>query len=184
MRTIFIFILTLMGVMPFCIVCPQEAQSETLVFNQVSHDKHVSKSIIPSLQTKFKYAYELHKDIFHSYVNNVMTTLGLIIIAIGWIFTSEQARLFLTENRIAFYISVFLIASIMLLHLFVSWQYHKASEINKELLVNLDYLGIEYYTDYTIKTSQFIWNCSMNTGFFLGLIFMFLSIRHKPRASS
>ena len=49
---------------------------------------------------RFELFYDALKDEYKSYVEDVVKSLGVLIIAIGWIMTSEGTRTFLAGSKV------------------------------------------------------------------------------------
>lgn len=63
----------------------------------------------------FLFLFEILKKLNASYVGNTMATLGFILLAIGWIVTSDKARIFLSSSKIVKFGSIGVIIVIALI---------------------------------------------------------------------
>lgn len=96
-------------------------------------------------EDKFKLQYESLQDTFKGYVENVMKTLASIVVAIGWILTSDKSRDFLSMQRTAYVWVLVAIIVMSILHAVVSVNYYFRSQKKIALLEDLDYVERAYY---------------------------------------
>ena len=105
---------------------------------------------------KFRLAYDALMETFKAYVSIVVQTAGFILLAIGWVLTSDKARSYLGANHLARRIALGAIVVIAAIHLGVSWGYYKLSEKFVVLLDNLNYVEHVFYERYEI-TMAILW---------------------------
>jgi hypothetical protein len=126
---------------------------------------------------KFTWLYDALKDIIKSYMDNVMKTLASIVIAIGWIVTSGEARQFLGEQPV-FYHRLALTAIVIagLIHTFASTQFYRQSRRKMQQLKTVN-IAPQLYDQYAITFPVFIANLILNLAL-LGILFaMVVSLR-------
>ena len=59
-----------------------------------------------SIHDQFELLLATLKEVHTVYRENVMGTLGLILIGVGWVITSKDARYFLSQHRLTRYARV------------------------------------------------------------------------------
>lgn len=128
---------------------------------------------------KFNLLHTLLIDILKTYSDNTMKTLASVIIALGWIVTSDKAREFLASEDAIFYyyLSLISILFISIIHVGASNRFYKWSQKTVEMLSRLNFAEPEYYEDYMITKPLLIGNLIMNLSLFTILFTMILSLR-------
>ena len=80
-------------------------------------------------QETFKLIYDSLVDFHKAYVTNVMNTLAFIVIATGWILTSDKSRDYLSRNKTGRWVSLFVIVIIAVIHTVVSVGLYQVSPV-------------------------------------------------------
>lgn len=98
----------------------------------------------------FAVLFEALKHNYDTYLNNVWTTLGLLLLCIGWFLTSEKMHTLLKKNyKYLFRVTIFT----LVVHFITLWFYYCQSKkilvlINKDfeyLCPYVEYFKIEWY---------------------------------------
>ena len=128
---------------------------------------------------KFNLLHTLLIDILKTYSDNTMKTLASVIIALGWMVTSDKAREFLASDSAIFYYYLSLIALVFIsiIHISASSRFYKWSQKTVTLLSKLNFAEPEYYEDYVITKPLLIGNLIMNLSLLTILFAMILSPR-------
>lgn len=131
---------------------------------------------------EFDLLYASLVDTFKGYVENVMKTLASIIIAIGWILTSESSRTFLKAQRSAYVMVLVAVLIISALHAGVSVAYYWRSRKKMDLLEGLKdgesaYVKPAYYAGYQITPLIIAVNLLMNLSLFAVLFTTIYTLR-------
>lgn len=70
----------------------------------------------------------LQKAVFDGYIKNVWQTLGMFLVAIGWVVTSDKARTFLEGQRFVRLVCISAAFSILVIHICVLFGSYDKSE--------------------------------------------------------
>lgn len=132
----------------------------------------------------FMFLFEILKNLNASYVENTMATLGFILLAIGWIITSEKARTFLSSDKTVKLVSISVIAVIALIHTIVSLAIWEESDQIFEQLKMLMYMNEKYYDLYKLELCHVILNLIMNLLAFALLIVLILKSKTELKIES
>jgi hypothetical protein len=128
----------------------------------------------------FDLVYEAQIDLYKTYIANVMNTLAFIIIAIGWMLTSEKCRGYLSENRLANRLSLIAVLIVAIIHSLVSIFMYMMSQEKACLLNKLNYIDCKYYEHYIISPAQMIASLLLNLTM-LALLFMIILTLHRSK---
>ena len=131
-----------------------------------------------SEQDAFVLLFDILKDLNKSYVENVMATLGFVLLAMGWIVTSDKAREFIGGNKNVRGAAIFLIVAIAIIHSAISIVLLKISHNQFEQIVDLNYTKFEYFSVYKLSIAHVALNLVMNIGAFTLLGWLVVSTRH------
>ena len=114
----------------------------------------------------FTFLFEILKDLNKSYVENVMATLGFILLSMGWMVTSEKAREFLRQNRPMRIGALIVIFTIAIIHSGVSIALWYVSNEKHQQIVALNYTTAEYFEVYRLTRLHVALNLLMNLSAF------------------
>lgn len=147
-------------------------------------EKDKAKALeVMALKDKFDLMYESFKDTFKGYVDNVFKTWASIIIAIGWILTSDKSRDFLAQQRAAYMWLLVAIVVITILHSGVCICYYWRSKKKYDLLINdftkrqPTFIEEGYYKGYKITALIIGTNLLASLFLFAVLFMMIFSLR-------
>ena len=121
--------------------------------------------------------YETLKDAFDKYTNNVFTTIGIVILAIGWIVNSSESRKFLEESSWAYYSSLAAVLLIWLIHVVVLLGAHQASRRLTDLLREKHCIGPDYTFYYEITRTKVAGSILLDSILFCVLFVLICSLR-------
>ena len=134
----------------------------------------------PSAKDKADIAYKILVDSYNKYLDDVFKTVGLLLLTLGWILTSDKARQFLQENtnvRRALLVIVIIMAAVHARSLYGDYD-----ETNKQLalLEQLNYFPSDYFERYRITLEKLAGSVTISV---LGSIALFVSIYSAGRKS-
>ncbi len=133
-----------------------------------------------SPQERFEILHKSLKDIFDEYTNDVLKSIAYLLLAIGWIVTSDRSREFLRGNNQAYRVAIIIVLVIALLHTGLAyWAFDRSQRIS-DLLVGLNYLPQDYYSHLKLTPIVFIGNLTLHLGLFAALFFLLVALR-SPR---
>ena len=134
------------------------------------------------VKDRFNLTYESLKDEFRGYIENLVRTWAAIIIAIGWILTSEQSRNFLAKQRAAYWWLLAAIVVISMLHVGVCISYYRRSQCRVNFLIgeftdsDPPYITKEYFMSYRITPLMIGTNLLVSIFLFSALFVMVFSL--------
>ncbi len=85
-------------------------------------------------------------DLSDEYANDTMKTISFLLLAMGWLITSEKSRAYLGGNRLARQAALTAIPALAMMHALTAAQTYFASQNTMEALRNLGYLERPYYS--------------------------------------
>ena len=129
-----------------------------------------------STKDKFELAYKSLKDKHDGYIQEVMKTTAFILLAIGWILTSDKSRVFIGGNVSAYYSLLFAILIMALIYTYAQYGSFYFTNERIKLLNELNYVDATYYDQYRIKVLQFIENIMQNLVLLTVLFIMIFSL--------
>ena len=120
--------------------------------------------------------YDALKDEYKSYVDDVVKSIGFLVVAIGWIMTSDGARAFLTNgqvNTVALACTVVLGACNLVIYI---GHYFRSARLKQQILL-LDSEASELVANYAIRVVHIVVNSVTMGGFFVLLVLLISSLR-------
>ncbi len=129
----------------------------------------------------FQFLFEILKDLNKSYFHNVMNTLAFVLLAIGWVVTSEKSRSFLGSSNLIRFGSMAVVGLIALIHSFICIAGYFVSASKFTQLTALNYVEVNYFNMYKLNGWHVLLNLVMNLSVF-GLL-MLLIFKTKEKAS-
>ena len=105
------------------------------------------------------------KDNHNTYLNNVWSTMGFLMLAIGWVVTSDKARNYWRSSNVARNVSLSAALIIMIFHITILYDIAYESEKLQALSQNLP-VGASYY----IITERMVLGSSIVNGSFFVLL--------------
>jgi len=121
----------------------------------------------------FKFLFEIFKDQNKSYFQNVMGTLGFVLLAIGWVVTSEKSRSFLASSALVKFGAITVVGVIALIHSTISIGAYYVSAQKFNQLVALKFTEVQYYEMYKLNGWHVKLNLLMNLAVF-GLLMLLI----------
>lgn len=131
-------------------------------------------------KAKFDLVYASFKQIHDDYSVDIMKTLALLIIGIGWFVTSNKSREFFRKTRSVRIWSVFAAVILYLIHAWASISVYRLSQEKMSLLSALEYVEREYFASYRITTASLVLNLVLIAALFGVLIVILLSLKEEP----
>ncbi len=129
----------------------------------------------------FQFLYEILKNLHKSYVQDVMNTLAFVLLAIGWVVTSEKSRSFLGRSNLIRFGSMTVVGIIALIHSFICIAGYFVSASKFTQLTGLNYISVDYFNMYKLHGWLVFLNLVMNNSVF-GLL-MLLIFKTKNEAT-
>ena len=122
----------------------------------------------------FAFLLDASKQHFQNFLSNVWGTVGALMVGIGWILTSEQARIFLGKNPMERWLCTLVVVAFWVVHIVVIvWHKRKMSQvialIREGELTNVEE---KYYDFYRLPYSWFWIIAGMNSLLFSALLFL------------
>jgi hypothetical protein len=115
---------------------------------------------------RFSLFYDALKDEYKSYVEDVVKSLGFLIIAIGWIVTSESARLFLASPKVnGFALACTLGLAVCNLAVYIG-HYFRSARLKRQILL-LDSEASELVANYSLSPLHIAINAVTIGGLFV-----------------
>lgn len=121
-------------------------------------------------QESFRVLLETAKDAYKLYVQNVMGTLGVLLLAIGWMVTSKESRNFLGDTDSIRILSIVVIVFLAFAHTAVCLFAYRVAAKKFVQLQDLDYADVEYFESYKLPKWMVGVNLIMNLFFFAILL--------------
>lgn len=141
------------------------------------------KLTMDNLET-FRFLFEILKDLNKSYFQNVMSTLGFVLLAIGWVVTSEKSRSFLGSSKSIRFSSVAVVGIISMIHSILSIGAYFLSASKFTQLVNLNYVDLNYFNMYKLNGWHVSLNLLMNLSVFGLLMLLIFKTKDEKRDKS
>ena len=160
--------------------CPESSNQEGPVV--VTGQNPTNQNIPPSKDDSRKDAndvvFKALEDNYARYFDNIFKTTGFIVIAIGWILTSDKSREFLEKNSLAYWVSLggtFLIACGHAVAL--GYGYISSIKLIQQLR-EIGYIDCRYFKHYQISYIQICGSILSDSILFAALLTI-LSLRGK-----
>ena len=131
----------------------------------------------PEKPFDYRLLYDALKETYIRYSNNVFTTIGVVVLAIGWIITSPESRDFLEMNNWAYFISLVAIVLIAAIHTMVLLGAYRASNKLVDLLSEKHGIGTEYTFFYEVTKVKVGGSLVLDLVLFLVLFVLIWSLR-------
>jgi hypothetical protein len=119
------------------------------------------------------------EDNYSRYFDNIFKVVGFIIVAIGWILTSDKSRDFLQKNIVAYRVSIAAVFIIACGHAVALGFGYISSLKLVEQLREIGYLDCKYFTHYQISYIQICGSILSDTLLFTALLTILLSLQMK-----
>lgn len=121
-------------------------------FISVSHSQlnPIKSDDIEKKGTSFGLLYGQLANIRKDYDENAMKTAAFILLAIGWVLTSDKGRDFLVANRTFNTFSLVVVCLIAVVHSGECLRYQSSSIVKTVQLNSLNYMEPTYYEGYLI----------------------------------
>ena len=132
---------------------------------------------------KFDLLYTSSKDIYNGYNVDVMKSLALLIIGIGWFVTSDKSREFFRKSRTARTSALIAAVILCLVHVWSSISTFHLSREKISLLSALNYVNPNYYQNYEITTTTLVLNLALIIALFGVLIVILSSLKETVNKS-
>jgi len=136
-----------------------------------------------SNKEKYDLLYEASKDIHNGYNIDVMKSLALLIIGIGWFVTSDKSREFFTKSRAARKSAVIAAVVLCAVHVWSSISTYLLSREKTSLLSALKYVDPKYYRNHEITAAALVLNLALIIALFGVLIVILCSLKETARKS-
>ena len=133
-------------------------------------------------QEQFELVHRSLVRLSQDYVNDVLKTIAFLLLAVGWILTSDRSREFLKNNRAARRAALIIVPVIALLNFGWSIAMFLDSQVKMGLLKNdIKYVPPDYYADDGIASFVFGLNLLVHLALFLTLFALIHSLSRADR---
>lgn len=102
------------------------------------------------IKAHFDVLYQSLKDYQSGFFDGAFTTSGFLVLVIGWVLTSKEARAYLGANVRARRLCALALLTGLAIYAGVSWRVFVLSQITYAGLVTLDYLPVVTYAAHRI----------------------------------
>ncbi|TQV77220.1 hypothetical protein FLL45_04545 [Aliikangiella marina] len=105
------------------------------------------------------------KDNHKTYINNVWSTMGFLMLAIGWVVTSDKARNYWQNSHLVRNISLLAVLTIMIFHITILYDISRESGRLMSLFgEEHELVGLSYYN---VNARMVLGSAMVNGSFFL-----------------
>jgi len=108
------------------------------------------------LKTHFDVLFGSLKDHQTGLFDGAFTFTGFLVLVIGWLLTSKDARAFLASNGPVRRLCAAALGIGAVVYAVVSWRVYEASQVAYNSLVALDYIPTSAYADHRIQVSALV----------------------------
>lgn len=122
---------------------------------------------------RIKLLIDMMKDNYSFYISNMWSTLGLIVLAIGWLLTSGKAKNYMSTSLHARSIATLTVIVTGFIQALVSLRFYTVSSEITQLI--LAFQKEIYYETYLISRSRYLFNLGMVVTLLLSIIFLIWS---------
>ncbi len=126
---------------------------------------------------RFTLLYTSLREMSKDYGNDVLKTIGSLLLVIGWLMTSEGSRKFLAQNVTAWRTALVVVPVVAVINTVWLIERFSASEGKVELLDELGYLPNAYYADDRITPVLMVANLVIHLALFAMLFALVYSHR-------
>ena len=125
----------------------------------------------------FDILYKTLCDIQDGLLDATPKVAGFLLVATGWLATSNDAKTLLDGNPVARHLTVWALAGAFVLYVGAALNGYLISEKTFDLLKRLNYMPVEYYESRRVDLKLFLLFCGGN--FFLALLAGGLALKIK-----
>ena len=133
------------------------------------------------VEKRYKIIYESLQDLHNEYVIDVMKTIALLIICLGWLITSDKGRYFFKKNRTARVSSIIILVLLCVININTSIRAYRFSQDKITEISILNYIEPKYYENYEISTEFLVANLIVHTALFTLMIIILFSLKEVKR---
>ena len=159
---------TMVMIMLLAFVLPLRAQVDSM------RAKDTSKR-----EAEFSLLYQQLVDIRNNYDGNAMNVAAFILLAIGWLMTSDTGRDYLVANRKFNTFSLFVVCLIAVVHSAECFEFQNRSLAKIVQLNGVNHVDRAYYTDYLINLRSIATVLLTNLSLMSVLFMMLFSLRKR-----
>ena len=105
----------------------------------------------PTRKEQFELLYGILKSYHDNSLETVLKAMGFLLLATGWVVTSESARVFLAGDRILQWATIAVLAMAALLFVLFAQRVLRESRATFQALEALDYMPVEYFQTLVAK---------------------------------
>ncbi len=127
-------------------------------------------------QEQFELLHTSITMLSQQYVDDVLKTIAFVLLAIGWILTSDRSRAFLKSNRAARRAALITVPVVALLTFGLSYKIYRVSGQKMDLLDELRYFDARFYAHDGITFYFFGANLLVHLALFLTLFALIYSL--------
>ena len=131
----------------------------------------------PEPKEHFELVHRALVDLSDRYVGDVMKTIAFLLLATGWILTSDRSREFLRRNRGARRTALITVPGIAILHVWLSIQTFEISTQKMQLLEEIGYFQKQYYAGDGVTLDVLVADLALTTFLFTTLFFLIRALR-------
>jgi len=129
------------------------------------------------VEKRYKIIHESLKDLHNEYVIDVMKTIALLIICLGWLITSDKGRDFFKKNRTARVSSIIILVLLCVININISIRAYRFSYDKITELSILNYIEPKYYENYEVSTELLVLNLIVHTALFALLVVILSTLK-------
>lgn len=133
------------------------------------------------VEKRYKIIYESLKDLHNEYIIDVMKTIALLIVCLGWLITSDKGRDFFKKNRTARISSIIILLLLCIININISIRSYRFSRDKITELSILNYIEPKYYQNYEISTELLVLNLIVHTALFALLAVILWTLKKSDR---
>jgi hypothetical protein len=130
----------------------------------------------------FTLLHEALKENYRNYTNNVWSTITGLLVAIGWLLTSEKSRALLAGSPVARRLALATVVLVAVIHLAVLWQIQETSRSIMRSLASDPYvlhqrLSPAYYGQFQVPARHVVVSAVLDGSLFVLLLGLVYSLR-------
>lgn len=145
-------------------------------YSQVESNKSED---IKKQETTFTFLYKQLEDLRKGFDENAMKTAAFILLAIGWVLTSDKGRDFLSANRTFNSFSLIVVCLIAIVHSAECLRFQGGSMVKIMQMNELHYMDPTYYHEYLIDMESLGTVLATNLSLMSVLFMMVYFLRKK-----
>ncbi len=130
-------------------------------------------------QARFDLAYQSMTTTTREYVNDALKTIAFLLLAVGWLVSSNRSRKFLKDSPLARWAGLVVVPTVAILHVWLALTTYQLSQSKATLLEGLNYMPAQYFAGDEIRLKIFIANLVIHVALFATLITLIVAARFE-----